>query len=439
MCDVIARAMRALPEYNRRSALKIFGAGALGVGLTATGLATGCAEGSEYAAPTAAPIPPAQPPPSPTVAAPAQSAPSPTAAALAQRPTPSPTPAASERVAFRTRLVTLGTAGGPVMNPDRHGISTAVVFDERVYIVDLGNGSLRRLQESGLGFSLFGIDWAVRNVAGLFFTHLHNDHTVDWPAMYLIGDYQKSVARILDNIQVFGPAARDTLPAVFPPGRQEPELINPDNPTPGIADMTGYLQQAFAFDFNDRARDQDLYPWQLFDIHEIDHSPFWAVDPTGVPPRLSAPIDVWEDGDVKVTATLVKHPPTAPSYAFRFDTPDGSIVVSGDTAVSENLIDLAQGADYLVHEVLDMQWAEQTLISQLPPEQGDAVREHMVNSHTTIEQVGRDVAEPAGAKNLVLTHFAPAHNPVERWMLAQEGYSGNLIVGHDLMEIAILV
>ncbi|WP_246063515.1 MBL fold metallo-hydrolase [Blastococcus colisei] len=161
-----------------------------------------------------------------------------------------------------------------------------------------------------------------------------------------------------------------------------------------------------------------------------------SIGPAGVPPRLEAPLDVWTDGDVRVTATLVDHRPTAPSYGFRFDTPDGSITVSGDTTVSQNLIDLARGTDYLVHEVIDLAWVE-SLGSVLPKEFFEPLKQHLIESHTTIEQVGRDVAEPAGAKNLVLTHLLPENNPKGRWQQARRGYSGRLIVGEDLMELSV--
>ncbi len=139
---------------------------------------------------------------------------------------------------------------------------------------------------------------------------------------------------------------------------------------------------------------------------------------------------------MKITATLVDHHPTAPAFAYRFDTPDGSIVVSGDTTVNPNLIDLAHNADYLVHEVIDPQFVDQ-LIATLPPEQQAPTREHLLGSHTTIEQVGRDVAQVDGVKNLVLSHQVPGNNSNSRWRLAQKGYTGNLIIGNDLAQFGV--
>jgi ribonuclease BN (tRNA processing enzyme) len=110
--------------------------------------------------------------------------------------------------------------------------------------------------------------------------------------------------------------------------------------------------------------------------------------------------------------------------------------VSGDTTVSQNLINLAQGTDYLVHEFIDPQWVER-LVATLPPEQQAPVRTHLLEAHTTIEQVGRDVAERAGAKNLVLSHLVPGNNPPNRREEAKQGNSGNLTIGEDLLELRV--
>lgn len=338
----------------------------------------------------------------------------------------------------RTRLVLLGTAGGPaVLGDGRKGISTAVVYDGKAYIVDLGHGAQMNLHEAGIGGDdQFGGS-LLTNVRGIFFTHLHSDHVVEWPGVYATGPLNIVGKSTEDKIQVFGPGDRQTLVRMYPPDRQAPELYDPDSPTSGIRGMTDQLRKAFSTDFNDRARDSNFAgPGAVFEINEIALTGTWDIKPEGIPPRLAEPIHVWQDGDVRVSATLVDHRPTAPAFAFRFDTPDGSVVISGDTAVSENLMDLAKDCDYLVHEVLDEQYA-QDLTAKMPPEVGGPLKEHLLVSHTTIEQVGRDVAEPCGAKNLVLHHLLPANNPRERWKEARNGYSGNLIVGEDLMALGV--
>lgn len=390
MCQVISDALNATPTPQRRQLLKLMGLGAAGVvGAAAMG----------------------------------------PAAAVA------PAAATSGKKA-RTRLILLGTAGGPAhVGAGRFGIATAVVYKKQVYVVDLGLGALQRLVQSGLG-SGDGLGDALTNVRGMFFTHLHSDHTIDWPAAYATGP-TNIVGREGGPIQVFGPGVRDTPTALFPPNKPETDPVSPGEPYPGITGMTEHLRAAFAQDFNDRIRSSGFAdPATLFETHDIDLSGVWTVDPAGIPPRLNAPLDVWVDGDVTITATLVDHRPTAPAFAYRFDTPDGSIVISGDTCVSENLIDLAQGCDYLVHEVIDPRFIDR-LVAALPAEQAAAVKEHLLVAHTTIKEVGRDVAQPAGAKHLVLTHLVPGNNPIARWQKAQRGYEGKLIVGKDLMELGI--
>ncbi|MET9514381.1 MBL fold metallo-hydrolase [Streptomyces sp. NPDC002994] len=394
MCDVVARVLgqgASLPESSRRRFLQALGATTVG-GLAAAGAGA-----------------------------------QPAAALTAKRPGAS---------GHRTRLVLLGTAGGPAwLDGDRCGTSSALVHRDRVYLVDLGAGAQQRLVASGLGVRS-GLGSSLSAVRAIFLTHLHSDHVTDWPALYATAP-MNTVGRTLPAIEVFGPGDRGTLPRLFPAGRPAPPVFSPDDPTPGIAGMTGYLRQAFGHDFNDRARDSNFTsPDALFSVHDIDLSGTWNIDPEGKPPRLTSPLPVWEDGDVRVTATLVDHHPTAPAFAYRFDTPDGSVVFSGDTGVSENLIDLARGADYLVHEVIDPEFVDR-LVGTLPPETGGPLREHLLAAHTTIEQVGRDVAEPAGVKNLVLNHLVPGNNPAERWRAAQRGYSGRIVVGEDLLQLPV--
>ena len=141
------------------------------------------------------------------------------------------------------------------------------------------------------------------------------------------------------------------------------------------------------------------------------------------------------DANVTVTAALVDHPPVRPAFAYRFDCPDRSIVISGDTRPSRNLVRLAQGADVLVHEVMYLPALEQVIGAE---SNAKSLREHLLASHTTTEQVGR-IATEAGVKTLVLSHFVPGGTPPipdKVWFDAVRPYfSGNLIIGRDLLEI----
>ena len=112
-----------------------------------------------------------------------------------------------------------------------------------------------------------------------------------------------------------------------------------------------------------------------------------------------------------------------------------SVVFSGDTAPSENLIKLAQGADVLVHEVMYLPALEKMMakIDNAP-----TLLDHLLKSHTTTEQVGK-VAAAAGVKTLVLSHFVPGGDPSitdETWAAdVRKNFSGRIVVGKDLMAI----
>ena len=144
---------------------------------------------------------------------------------------------------------------------------------------------------------------------------------------------------------------------------------------------------------------------------------------------------VVEDPRVRVRSALVDHPPIATAFGYRFDTADRSIVISGDTAYSENLLELARGADVLVHEALYRPGIERT-IAKAP--NASRLLEHVLRSHTAVEDVGR-LAAAAGVKTLVLSHLVPADDPLvteEDWLAAAKThFSGEVVLGRDLLEI----
>lgn len=319
------------------------------------------------------------------------------------------------------RLVLLGTAGGPLPSPSRSGIATAVVVGDRVRLVDCGSGVTRQLRRARL----------LARLHQVFITHLHSDHACDYFNLFLLG---WPILQHNPPVQVFGPGsagpmcalpAEDDVPAI--------PLISPTNPTPGLVELTEHHIRASAFDLNIRMREagrSDLT--NLIVPHEIDvpaeASPFGAVAP------LMDPILVAEDDDIRVTATLVEHAPVFPAFAFRFDFAAGSVVISGDTAPCPNVVALARGADILVHEVYDDTRSdgrgdEQTWEAQRR-------QHHLTTSHTPLSQVGK-VAADAGVARLVLTHFIPGDDvlPDRHWLDGVSSFGGEVIVGHDLLEL----
>lgn len=279
-----------------------------------------------------------------------------------------------------SRLILLGTAGGPTPKPNRVGPSNAIVVNGATYVVDAGNGVARQLVLAKLRPS------SIRKV---FITHHHSDHNADLGNLLLLS----WAADLTRQVDVYGP----------PPLQRMNELF---------LEMNRY-------DIDTRIADEGRPPLKdLIRSHELTQG--------GV---------VMKDENVTVTAALVNHPPVVPSFAYRFDCPDRSIVFSGDTAPSDNLIRLAQGADVLVHEVMHMPSLDQ-LIATEP--NAKTLREHLIASHTTTEQVGRIAAE-AGVKTLVLSHFVPGGYPFlkdEVWFDAvRPHFSGRLVVGRDLLEL----
>ena len=146
---------------------------------------------------------------------------------------------------------------------------------------------------------------------------------------------------------------------------------------------------------------------------------------------------VMQNDDVKVTATRVVHPPITQAYAYRFETKHGSVVFSGDTAYAPALAELAKDADILVHEIMSPPGIE-TLLRRVP--NSAALRKHLLASHTQPEEVGK-IAAQAHVKTLVLNHFVPGDDPTlgsETWTEGvRKHFSGNIVVGKDLLEIPL--
>lgn len=338
-------------------------------------------------------------------------------------------------MSLQVDVVLLGTAAGPAWwrHSDRAGISTAIAVGDQVYLVDCGDGWGRRYRQAGLGPD--GFNHGIDGLRAVLFTHLHSDHTTGYPNL-LAWAWYNGQDKLTQPIKVLGPGDRGVLPPVYGEHGAEPEVVSQSNPTPGTRDMTEYFYRAMATDLNDRIRDNGKPPLnQVFDVTDIKLPAGVVTDPnTDSAPNMD-PFVVYEDELVTVSAILVQHAPVFPAFAFRFDTPEGSVVISGDTAPCENLLRLAEGVDVLVHEVIDEDWIAKQFEGETSS-RSQALAHHLVSAHTTIAQVG-PIAETCGASALVLTHLGPSDNPPERWAEARAGFSGDFYVGEDLMRIPV--
>ncbi len=280
----------------------------------------------------------------------------------------------------RTRLILLGTGGGPRPKKLASAPANVVVVDDVLYVVDCGDGVARQIVSAGLPLM------ALRHV---FITHQHSDHNADYGNLLLLG----WAAGLRTPVDTWGP--------------------------PPLEKMTAAFFEMNAFDINTRIADEGRVPLvPLVHAHEISGG--------GV---------VIQDERVKVTAAVVDHPPVVPSFAYRLDTPDRSIVISGDTAPSQNLVALAKGADILVHEAMYTP-AIDRVVGSVP--NATTLREHLIASHTSPEECGRIAAE-AGVKTLVLSHLIPGGDPSvtdQMWTdAASKFFRGRIVVAQDLMQL----
>jgi ribonuclease BN (tRNA processing enzyme) len=280
-----------------------------------------------------------------------------------------------------TRLILLGTKGGPrVGGAGRRNPSTLLIVNNTPYVVDCGYGTSLQLLAAGI---------PLNTVRYIFVTHHHSDHNLEFGALF----YNAWATGLPFRVDAYGP--------------------------PGLERMTRAFFEYMKLDIDTRIHDEGRPdPRGFVAAHEFD-----------------APGVVIQTDEVKVRAGLVRHPSIKQAYAYRFDTKDRSIVVSGDTTYSPELAEFAKGADVLVHEVMYLPGIE-GLLKRVP--NASRFRAHLLASHTVPEDVGK-VAAQAGVKTVVLTHFVPGDDPSitdDDWSAGVRKYfGGRIVVGRDLMEV----
>ena len=285
-------------------------------------------------------------------------------------------------VLAETQLILLGTAGGPSIKKARAQPANALIVDDRLYIIDAGNGVARQL-------ALAGID--IKKLRAIFITHNHSDHMADYGTLLL----RAASSGLKNKVDTFGPPPLSMMNKAFLAYADwDVQLRVKDEAKPELADM--------------------------IKVHEITTE--------GI---------IYKDEKLSVTAFEVPHGAAKPAYGFRFETKDKTIIFSGDTSRSENLIKFSKDADILVHEIVSLHGAE-AIGKSIDPGNKELVR-HIVEAHTKPEEVG-EVATAAGVMKLVLNHFVPTglkefDNP-EIWIKSvRKTYQGEIIVGEDLLII----
>lgn len=297
-----------------------------------------------------------------------------------------------------TRLVLLGTTGGPPPKGQRSYAANALIVKGEPYVIDCGNGIVRQLVLANIN---------LLKVNRIFITHHHDDHNADLGTLMGLA---------------WTNGRNDPIDAYGPPG-------------------TEAMMRAFLDYFRPNAEIRMLDERRLVPPEKV----FRSHD-------VTTPGVVFQDENVKVTAAENTHFPKSNtelsahhrSWAYRFDAADRSIVFSGDTAYSDNVIALAKGADVLVHEAMHLEitrdLTRKLFIAQgRPPQEVESALKHVLETHASTEMVGQ-VAAAAGVKTVVLTHLIPYREPeVVSDDMFKEGvrkyFSGEIVVGKDLMSI----
>lgn len=278
-------------------------------------------------------------------------------------------------MAHTISIYMLGT-GSPRPDLERYSVSQALVVDDVPIMIDCGENATQQLLKVGI---------APQNVRYLWFTHLHSDHVFGYPR-FLLGGW--GMRR--DQLTVIGPSGtkrfHDTLIDMF-------------------EDDIAYR------------RSVGYPPEGILDVNVIE------IEEPGV---------VQLDFPWKVTTEKMIH--NVPTYAFRFDIGSKAVVFSGDTAPTEALVRLAQGADVLVH---DAGLATNPRYENPTDERVKTIWANLQKEHCTPRQAA-ETARRAGVKTLVLTHFLPQVNESKILKEASEVFDGTIIVAKDLQKIDVV-
>ncbi|MEZ5938254.1 MAG: MBL fold metallo-hydrolase [Hyphomonadaceae bacterium] len=282
-------------------------------------------------------------------------------------------------------------SGSPMPDPTRAGPCVGVLAGRHALVFDTGSGSPRRLARMG---------FPVGDIERVFLTHLHSDHF-------------DSLGELLLQAWVGGP--RDTPMPVMGPG--------------GVASVVQGFNDAYRIDSTFRT---------------AHHGPEVA-NPSGfggageaiaLPAGAAAPVEIWSNDGVVVSAFVVDHRPVEPAFGYRIDYGGRSVVLSGDTVYSTNTVAAAKGADLLMHEALQprMVHAIQTASEQAGRPNIARIMHDIPDYHSTPADAAR-VAQEAGVKALILYHIVPPlPSPLLNDMFldgARKQFDGSLTIGRD--------
>ena len=269
-------------------------------------------------------------------------------------------------------VILLGT-GYPRPDANHAGPATAVVVGDEWFVVDAGRGATLRIAGTELQYA---------KLRAVFLTHLHSDHTAGLPDLFTTS-WQFGRKRV--PLELYGPKGTkrlaDAMLEFFHDDIHYRRDLLEKHPAAGATIRTHIVREGVVFD----------------------------------------------DGKVKVTAFAVDHRPVVPAFGYKFEADGQTIVISGDTRPTPNLVKYAQNADVLVMEAY--------LPEHFDKVDTPEVAARLKSYHTSAEQAG-EIAAQAHVKTLVLTHLIPANAEATFRERAAKAFKGEIVVGRDLLEIA---
>jgi ribonuclease BN (tRNA processing enzyme) len=294
-------------------------------------------------------------------------------AALAQTPAKS-----------RTRIVFLGTKGGPRIGLGRSNPANLIMVNNTPIVLDCGEGVSHQLVAAKV---------PLQSIKYILLSHLHSDHDLEYGNLA----YNAWATGLKTPIHSFGPK--------------------------GTEAMTKAYWEVNKFDIETRIADEGRPDLRKLLIAK-------DINADGV---------VLKTDDVTVTAFRTPHPPIMDNFAYKFETAEGTIVFSSDTEYNPKLGEFAKGCDVLVHEALYVPGIDGIMKKVT---NGASLRKHLLAAHTTTEDIGR-VAAIAKPKLLVLSHLVPGDNDSitdDQWLEGvRKHFDGKAIVAKDLMEVTLPV
>jgi ribonuclease Z len=260
------------------------------------------------------------------------------------------------------KVTVLGT-GTPYPHGDRFGSAILVEAAGKKLLFDCGRGVVIRLRQAGA---------QANDIDAVFLTHLHSDHVVGLPDLLLTGWLLGRTERL----RLWAPA--------------------------GSRKMAQHLVQAFAFDRQVRGRTAKL-PGKgaEFEVHEVGAG------------------ELYDDDSVRVRAFIVDHGPVKPAFGYRIDYAGHTLVISGDTRFSENLITSAKDADCLIH----VAWSTDAKDATPPSKRSVATAEDAARVFAAVKP-----------KLAVVYHYDDDDGMKDA---IEAGYGGKFIIARDLTEIVI--